>query len=142
MQMFLQNLCLRPSCYACSFKKENRVSDMTLADFWGCGNICPDLDDDKGLSMILIHSETGKMFFDSIKANVFFREVPIRSALKGNAAVTESCKKPQNREQFMGAIGTMEFNMLGKRYLKPASFKERLRRAIPEKVKMKIRKYL
>ena len=142
MQMFLQNLCLRPSCYACSFKKENRESDMTLADFWGCGNICPDLDDDKGLSMILIHSEKGKGIFDSIKANMCFREVPIQAALKGNIAVTESCKKPPNREQFITAIDAMEFDILGKRYLKKASFKERLRRAMPEKFKMKIRNWL
>ena len=92
--------------------------------------------------MVLIHSEKGKEIFDSIKENMCFREVPIQAALKGNIAVTESCKKPPNSEQFMTAIDTMEFDMLEKRYLKKASFKERLRRSMPEKFKMKIRNWL
>lgn len=96
MQMFLQNLCLRPSCYACSFKKENRESDMTLADFWGCGNICPDLDDDKGLSMILIHSEKGKGIFDSIKSKYVLPGSADSGGIKGkyssNGIVQETSK--------------------------------------------------
>lgn len=35
MKVFLSNICLRPSCYACSFKTLHRESDLTLADFWG-----------------------------------------------------------------------------------------------------------
>ena len=34
MQAFLKNVSLRESCYNCSFKKINRLSDITLADFW------------------------------------------------------------------------------------------------------------
>ena len=48
MQAFLQNACLRPSCHACHFKKLNRVSDITVADYWGVQNQQPDMDDDKG----------------------------------------------------------------------------------------------
>lgn len=42
-QMFLQNLCLRPSCYNCSFKKINRVSDITLGDFGAAMNFVQNL---------------------------------------------------------------------------------------------------
>jgi len=57
MQMFLQDLCLRPACYECKFKKLKRESDLTLADFWGCDQVVPELDDDKGLSLVIVHSE-------------------------------------------------------------------------------------
>ena len=35
MKAFLNHLSLRESCTDCKFKKKNRLSDITLADFWG-----------------------------------------------------------------------------------------------------------
>ncbi len=35
MKLFLGNRILRPSCYKCRSKGENRFSDITLGDFWG-----------------------------------------------------------------------------------------------------------
>ena len=35
LQAFLKNTSLRDSCYNCKFKKINRMSDITLGDFWG-----------------------------------------------------------------------------------------------------------
>lgn len=40
-------------------KKLNRVSDITVADFWGIQNELPEMDDDKGTSFVLVHSEKG-----------------------------------------------------------------------------------
>ena len=48
MQMFLQDYCLRPSCYECSAKKV-KMSDITIADFWGIDNIAPELNDKREL---------------------------------------------------------------------------------------------
>ena len=57
MKIFLQNLSLRDSCYDCKFKKYNRISDITLADFWGIDNIMPEMNDNKGTSLVVINSE-------------------------------------------------------------------------------------
>lgn len=35
MNLFLSNYTLRPSCYDCNFKTVSRMSDVTIADFWG-----------------------------------------------------------------------------------------------------------
>jgi len=56
MRAFLKDVCLRDSCYKCSFRKEHRVSDITLADCWGIRNIKPELDDNKGISLIKVSS--------------------------------------------------------------------------------------
>ena len=95
MQMFLQNLCLRPSCYSCAFKKVNRVSDITLADFWGCEQVCPDLNDDKGLSLILVHSVKGKALFEKIGSKLCSRAVDCAEAVKQNPSFTQSVKEPK-----------------------------------------------
>lgn len=57
MRAFLQNISLRDSCYNCKFKKYNRLSDITLADFWGVQNLLPEIDDDKGVSLVIINSD-------------------------------------------------------------------------------------
>lgn len=56
MQAFLKNICLRESCYNCSFKKKNRVSDITLADYWGIDKVHPKMNDNKGISLVLVNS--------------------------------------------------------------------------------------
>ena len=59
IQGLLKNILLRKSCYACSTRTYHRISDITLGDFWGIDNLYPELDDDKGISLILIHSAKG-----------------------------------------------------------------------------------
>ena len=44
MQMFLRDYCLRPSCYECAAKKE-KMSDLTVADFWGIKEVAPEMND-------------------------------------------------------------------------------------------------
>jgi len=58
---FLQNLYLRPSCGQCSALRGKRhVSDITIADFWGSQEICPERDDDTGLSLVMINTPKGE----------------------------------------------------------------------------------
>ena len=58
---FLQNLYLRPSCGACTALRGNRhASDITIADFWGAHEICPEQDDDTGLSLVIINTPKGE----------------------------------------------------------------------------------
>lgn len=59
MRMFLKEMILRPSCHACRFKALNHASDLTLGDAWGIDRIMPEVDDDRGTSVILVHSKKG-----------------------------------------------------------------------------------
>lgn len=61
MNAFLANLILRPSCYTCPAKGGRSNSDITIADFWGIEQVNPELFDDRGTSLVLIHSERGKL---------------------------------------------------------------------------------
>jgi hypothetical protein len=66
MKGFLRDLCLRPSCYQCSFRQEHRESDFTLADFWGLENLLPELDDNKGMSLVIVNSANAKKIFNDL----------------------------------------------------------------------------
>lgn len=58
---FLQNLYLRPSCGQCgALRGKRHMSDITIADFWGAQEICPEHDDDMGLSLVMINTSKGE----------------------------------------------------------------------------------
>jgi len=117
MRAFLKDLCLRPSCYNCKFKTLYRISDMTLADFWGIQNIAPDMDDDRGTSLLFINSKSGMDMFERIKDKIAYKEVDINEAVKYNTAAYKSARYNPNRDRFMqGIINDEPFDILVKEY--------------------------
>ena len=52
---FLADLYLRPSCYACPAKCLKSGSDVTIGDFWGIEKVMPEMDDDKGVSVVMVN---------------------------------------------------------------------------------------
>lgn len=115
MQMFLRDYCLRPSCYECKAKKEKK-SDITMADFWGIDNVIQNLNDGKGVSLVLIRTEIGKKIFREIRENIKYKEVSYDEAVKKNKAEYTSAKKPIEREKFFDNMRVMSFEKLEKEY--------------------------
>lgn len=140
LQLFLQDLCLRPSCYRCPSKKLHRRSDLTLGDFWGCDRVCPEMDDDTGLSLVLIHSEKGQRAFDALSLKR--KTVTLEQALTANKAVIRSPKMPENREAVLSALDGCSIDAVGKRYLRKLPWKQALRLSLPEGAVRKIKRVL
>ena len=109
MRAFLNNLCLRPSCYNCHSKSLNRQSDITLADFWGVKEQLPEMFDNKGTSLVLVNSEKGRKIFEEIKDKMIVSKVDFDKAVKRNTAAYKSCKMPKERKKFMTSLDTTDF---------------------------------
>lgn len=122
MQAFLRNTSLRDSCYNCSFKKKNRISDITLADFWGIENILPEMDDNRGTSLVIVNSKKGQELIDSIKEKMKNEEVDLLEAIKYNPSMISSAKQDKNRGKFFENLNTLEFNELVEKYTYRPSF--------------------
>ncbi len=106
MKAFLSNLCLRPSCYDCSFKSVQRQADITLADFWGVWDVEPDMYDDKGTSAVLIHSAKGAKIIDELSSQLICKNVDLDSVVSNNPAIRESVKLTNSRKKFFKLIKT------------------------------------
>lgn len=65
-KVFYSNCALRGSCYNCPYTDFNRPGDLTIADYWGIEQKRPDLYRKEGVSLLLVNSENGKRFVDSI----------------------------------------------------------------------------
>ena len=108
MQMFLSNICLRPSCYACKFKSLSRPSDITIGDCWGIDNIYPDMDDDKGTSIVFAHSEKGMDLLKKIWGEMTYKEGNIEELLPNTADSRKSVSPHPNRNTFFAALDAGE----------------------------------
>ena len=112
MQLFLKNYSLRPSCYSCHFKGIQRISDITLGDFWGIENVYPDFSKNRGVTLVILQSKRGERLFGKIKANVIYKEAPLPQAVLPNVSMYRSPNQPQNRNCLFENLEMMDFKML------------------------------
>lgn len=98
MNVFLSDLSLRPSCYACPTKLHHVQSDITLADFWGVNEIKPDIDDDKGCGLILINCEEKLDFL--YKMNCQLLQQQLERVVEYNPCILSTVNEPANRDFF------------------------------------------
>ena len=138
MRVFLENLCLRPSCYNCVHDGYNRVADITLADFWGIWNIDKDFYDDKGTSLVIVNSSKGKEVFEVIKPLINSKQVDFNEAIKSNPCYDKSVEMPKGRNKFMKEFSKDLFDGGSKKYIK-VPFKLKIRRGLSKIKRMIIR---
>ena len=140
MQMFLRDYCLRPSCYECAAKKE-KMSDLTVADFWGIKEVAPEMNDGLGTSLVLIRTPKGQGIFDYISHEMKLKEVTYEAGVKGNLAEYKSCARPSQRDTFFDDMHTMSFEELEGKYAAPIkySLKTRATRKVKKIIKSMLR---
>lgn len=98
MHAFLSDMILRPSCYNCQAKSGRSQSDITIGDFWGIETVLPSMDDDKGTSLVLVHTEKGKQIFAD--AQVKTEVVAYADAFAHNPAIEHSARAHDHRQGF------------------------------------------
>ncbi|WMJ89683.1 Coenzyme F420 hydrogenase/dehydrogenase, beta subunit C-terminal domain [Anaerocolumna sp. MB42-C2] len=65
--LFFSHLILRPSCHECIYANYHRVTDLTLADYWGIEKSNRAFDDDNGVSLVLANTKKGKDLIKAVK---------------------------------------------------------------------------
>lgn len=98
---FLNSLFYRENCYNCKYARKERISDITLGDFWGLGK----KEDFKyktedGVSLILVNTEKGNNIINKIKDNLFIKERTLEEAIEGNAQLNHPSKKKDDTDIF------------------------------------------
>ena len=126
---FLANLILRPSCYQCQYKTVARVSDITLADYWGVETVHPELKEQQGVSLVLTHTEKGAQLLDAVREMAAVEPTDLDRATKMNHATTHSVNWHRNRETFFTSAKTQPLAPLVARCLKPSA-QQRFKRLV------------
>ena len=104
------NLFMRPCCSECKYKEKIRVADISIGDFWGLPGSKEDLF--KGISVILVNTQKGKSYLDSVKDKLHLEMKTYETALKGNGCILTSAKMGEHRAEFFDHISDVEFETL------------------------------
>lgn len=71
---FMKGLSFRDNCYKCQYACPDRVSDITVADFWGIDRDSLINKYDGRISLVLINTNKGKELFDIVKDDLVFED--------------------------------------------------------------------
>lgn len=121
---FVKDFYLRPSCYECKYKTLHRESDITLADFWGIEANEPELDDNKGTSLIFINSDKGKKIFEWIKKDIVFKNIDIQKAVTFNPSAYRACTYTKKKSIFLKKYKEENFDLLINKLIKDSILKK------------------
>ena len=142
VRAFLANLTLRPSCYQCQYKTLDRFSDITMADYWGVELVHPELKEQQGVSLALVHSGKGRRLLNKASAQLNVKETNREKAVAMNHAALHSVPWHPKRDEFFSKMHTEAMASLVKRCLKQP-LKKKIRRFVKvngSRVKKLIRK--
>lgn len=108
MQAFFSDLSVNPKCYECNHKLFQSKADVTMADFWGVQNA--DIpDDDKGISLLVIHTKRGEEIFGNVKQQ-FSTVIKLNqeTALARNPYIVKPPCPHSNYEKFQNKVSAGE----------------------------------
>ena len=136
MRLFVGDYINRESCAHCAFKGSDRVSDITIADFWGIWDIAPEMDDDRGTSLVLLHSERGRACFAKLSDRIRSRAATLEEAARQNPSLLRaSPAKPERMDVLTAAA---QGNFAAAEALLP--IKKEQKPGILQRVKGKVRR--
>lgn len=115
--LFYSNYILRPSCFKCNYKTRNRVSDITIGDYWKIENNDIEFDDNKGVSLVCINTEKGNLLLEICRKNLVIKEFPMITSLQ--PALDCNYVSPINRAEFWNEYGSMSLEDLYEKYTCP-----------------------
>lgn len=106
MRSYLAGVNIRPSCFSCAFKGLKRDSDFTIADCWGIGEENKEINDDRGLSALLIQNERAETLWKDIADQFVLREYDADQLMEKNWAALRSVQMREDRRRFFDYLET------------------------------------
>lgn len=112
--IFYSDYALRPSCYVCPYKSIYHPSDISIADYWNIDKACPNFNDNKGVSLVLINSPKGEKYFDCVRESVVAKTTRIEDSMQ--TPFIEASKRPKDRSQFWKVLEEEDFSKIAISY--------------------------
>ena len=132
---FLESTTYRENCYSCKYANYSRISDITLADYWGIATIHPDFYKKEGCSLILINSPKGEKFLNLVDNEIKRIPTNLDFASEKNKNLKRPSERNKRRDVVYLDIDKLESNEYIKERLKVRiTFKKIIKKCIPNKI--------
>lgn len=130
MKGFLKDLFTRPSCEKCPAKAFKSQADFTIGDYWGCNTFSPQLYDDKGTSIVFIHTTKALTIWNIIKESYIYKVTSIENAVKYNPCIIQSNNFSNKRSLFFSMSKFSTIKALQKYSINRLTFKQYIKKII------------
>lgn len=100
---FIDGFTYRDSCFHCHYAKSNRISDITIGDFWGLGNETSDKEipeHKNGISCMLPITDKGSELIEKIRPSLNIYERSVTEAINGNDQLRAPMEEDENIKRF------------------------------------------
>ena len=131
--LFEHGISLRPSCNQCKYRSIVHPSDIILGDCWHFQTYAPELFDNKGLSLIMLHTEKGKQLFKDISASLVYKQLAPEIVAEQIAA---------EAGYYSESSGAREFYILQNILPLEVAAKYAKRKSIAQRIKSKLKKLI
>ena len=132
LQFYSKEMISRPSCYNCRFKGKHRRSSFTAGDYWYVSGAAPEMDDNIGVTQVLVNNAKAAAAFEQIRKRLDVAELDFDhdSAINGGMMVSSAQPNPRREEMFKD-LATMSVYGLQRKYF-PGTFrlKNRIKRQL------------
>lgn len=112
--LFYGHTILRPTCYECPYKSVYHPGDISIADYWGIDKAAPGFNDNKGVSLVLVNSEKGALWFESVLSQIEYRKCHIKDSMQ--QSFIKPYAQPTNRDEFWNDYYTRSFDLIARKY--------------------------
>lgn len=136
---FQKYITLRPSCYDCKWSNTERVSDLTLADYWGIEAVTNKWDRTDHPSLLVVNTEKGRLLFERIKDQIDWIETTKADAVRQNGSFVHPTVQKPERSVFFKDYQMLPFDEVVRKHL---TLKSRWKKDIYYAIPFPIRKMI
>ena len=101
MRAFLQGISLNEPCYSCKFRSGKRVSDFYIGDAWNINRIRGHMDDNRGITTVIINSDKGHSLFEQLKKGNICFQITLEEATAFREDLFAAKEIPFQRKEFL-----------------------------------------
>ena len=139
---FLKGTTYRECCYNCNYCQKERVSDITIGDYWGIKKEHPHFYSPNGVSCLLINTEKGRNLWNLVSNDFFYLESSFENIAKYNHNLKYPTKRISLRDTIYQHIDEMNsIDYFSTQLIIPFNLKARVKQFFPKWIKILIKKY-
>ena len=94
----------------------DRISDITIGDFWGIDEENKEFNDNKGVSLVIVNTKKGEKLIQEILDGIHFITIDAKSQNYLQANLQKPSEAPENINQFWEEYKNYGFNYIIEKY--------------------------
>ena len=140
---FNHNLFLRESCYRCHYRGAARISDFTIADYWGVPeDLLPENQTHYGVSVMTVNTKKAEMLLPELQGLMHIEKIAPDIAVAHNRSFTKPNDRPTQRDAYFRLIDQTDYDKLIRRLLPKTYWKGMVKGLVGAEAIRKIKKLI